>query len=262
VIFPIANESEFCRLVDAMTRDRFYMIGSSHMRYQHKYLIATCIRHIEGLHNRLIFVYSRYASNIVRKLSDFTTDHVWNTCHFPRYAASGNLTQTDLINTEQIQLYLDHLGTFQNEAICRYDASMKTGLLLQTGSCDLVYNGLKNCLQDGMPKLELAFYKRAQFQRTQAPALKIAVMGPPTFHPGNVYAENRNNDHIQVFNHAFRTISERHGLDYVDVFNMMYPRFERVTENNHYLSCDAEECHYEVGIVAIQLAVYALAGAT
>ena len=37
--YPIRNKTQFCAYVETMTRDKFYMVGASHMEFQHAYIL-------------------------------------------------------------------------------------------------------------------------------------------------------------------------------------------------------------------------------
>ena len=258
VSYPMANDTRFCELVDAMTRDRFYMIGSSHMRYKHMYIMTTCLKFIGDLDKRLFFIKAIYGKEVIDVLEQFTSKSRsrWFTCRTLKYKTTAENVKHKK-SSKEIEKYLEYLRNYPIHRTCGYDQSIRTGLMIQVGSWDLVYNGLLYSLQKLMPKMDRTLHKLVEFQKTNP--FSMLVVGPPTFHPQAVYAENRNNDMIQLFSHVFQTTAENHTLDYINVFDMMYPKFDRVTENNHYIECNYESCHYEVGIVPIQLAVKALA---
>ena len=128
------------------------------------------------------------------------------------------------------------------------------GMMIQAGSWDLVYKGLNYSLYSLMPKFDDAFRQFQTFLKAN-PSVNFLVMGPPTIHPEGVYAQTRNNDMVQLFNQAFQRVAEQNDMTYVNVFDMMYPRFEKVTPNNHYIECKHGKCKGDVGIVAVELAV-------
>jgi hypothetical protein len=65
---------------------------------------------------------------------------------------------------------------------------------------------------------------------------------------------------IQEFSDGLDRLCRQQGLNYLSVFDIIYPRFNETLSNDHYLSCDEKSCKGEVGKIVLQIAVKALAG--
>jgi hypothetical protein len=260
--YPIGAQ-EFCSQVDRMIRDRFYMIGASHMRFQYFYIIHTCWQTVYDLRRRLFYIPVRYIGDFEDAIKHFIRKPKYK-CPLPvsdqRYSCTPYLaTGIDIITTSLNDTHYqppDHDMWSDSIQICAHNDSIQTGLLLQLGSWDLSYKGLKYSLDTVVPRVDIAVGKLSAFQKRH-PSVKIAVMSPPP-HLSARYAVTRNNDGVQLFDDAFRGAVEKHAVAYVPTFHVLYPVFRRTSpvDQRHYISCHKDQCRHDVvGVVALQLAV-------
>ena len=254
--YPIRNKTQFCAYVDAMTRDMFNMVGSSHMEFQHAYILNACLKYIKNLNKRLHYVQARFGTDVIGAMNKLEAEKAnvkecLKSVKVSPFNQLASLNNTAEANNKKIP------ASYTQHKDCDGNGTTGIGMMIQAGSWDLVHRGLNYSLYNLMPKFDNTFRKFQTFWKAN-PSVKFLVMGPPTYHPLGYYAQSRNNDLVQLFNQAFQDVAEQNGITYISVFDMMYPRFEKVTPNDHYIQCQNGKCKGNVGIIAIQLAVKAL----
>ena len=83
----------------------------------------------------------------------------------------------------------------------------------------------------------------------------VIVMGPPPLFSILQYAQCRNDDMIYLYSQKFAKLCAEHGLRYLDVFSIVYPRFNETMKNDHYLYCKKHKCTGDVGKIVTQVAI-------
>ena len=82
-------------------------------------------------------------------------------------------------------------------------------------------------------------------------------MGPPPIYSKTQYATCRNSDMLQLLSHALEQICAKHRLRFLNVFDVVYPRYNESADNSHYLHC-GKSCVGDVGKVVTQVALHVL----
>ena len=78
--FPLSNE-ELCGAVASL--GRIYMIGSSHMEFQHQYLQQTCAGSVKNISKQLTFKRARYTEDLIGVIHSLTKHSRSNTSNTP-----------------------------------------------------------------------------------------------------------------------------------------------------------------------------------
>ena len=242
--FPVTDE-EMCKMLDAL--GRLFMVGSSHMFYQYRYLLKTCLNSVHDLKHRLFYVEAQYIYEIQKAIQAFMDPKTYNWC-------LDNGTVTD-----RQSIFANRLWGGKTKAllsVCNYGRKMNTTVLFQAGSWDVSYKTFQPTLKMVESSLEPVIEALSSFE-SSSQGLHFLMMGPPPIYPKTQYASCRNNDMLHLFSHALRQICEKHKLRFLSVFEVVYPRYNESVDNSHYLHC-GKTCIGEVGKVVTQVALHVL----
>ena len=265
--------STFCQTVKKF--QQLILIGASHMMRQKYYMIKNCKATDNLIDSRLIYINARYSDDVTDALNAIINPQNYMNCK----ESPAEVFKSNIGSENKADLELGAKGkhrkqvfVFQNHELQQNDASksprypdldpkqplqlchpntLRTGLLVQTGSWDLEHSTFKKSMEQAIPLLETILPKL----KTRKLQLHTVIMSPPPYSP-KLYAQCRNNDMILFFTSKFQEASRNAGLDFVNVFKMLYPRFTESLFDGHYLECiRSPECEGDLGKVAIQVAV-------
>ena len=274
--YPLSTQeisTSFCSTIKKF--QQLILIGASHMMRQKYYIIKNCQKTDSSINSRIIYIDARYSDDVTDALNAITDPKNHVPCKaFPTEVFSSNIRSSNEVDLElstkvkcqrQVFVFQNHellqteasksprypdLDPSQPLTIC-HPGSVRTGLLVQTGSWDLSHSTFKKSMEHAIPLLETTLLKL----KTKELQLHTVVMSPPSWGP-KLYVQCRNNDMILFFTAKFQMAARKAGLDFVNVFKMLYPRFKESVLDGHYLECiGSPQCEGDLGKVAIQVAI-------
>ena len=262
------TSANMCKSVRKM--DKFYMVGSSHMRYYYHYLLAECRLFDKKFWRQIVFVQVKVGSDLELFIHDFADESLSINCNNNTkfhstvdrkfFREFGKEQETEDMHFQTFVYKTnttDKTDDDRHMIICEGGPNMKIGLMIQTGSHDLSRNPLRRNLAYVLPSLKQTFE-----QLHAAKFVKILVTGPPPF---NSVQENiisgRSNDEIAIYDSSLMKIAKENNLPYFSMFEVIYLRYrDGIKHNSHYVACKPKRyrCEGNLGKLAFQEAVRTL----
>ena len=238
--YPLAND-EICEMINSL--GNLYLLGDSHMRRLPSYYVEQCQKKVRYINTKIKYSYTRYLEFMINKTKLLASPESYKDC-------SDRLSEKELakLNRKDVDTHTDKMPI-----LCRNSSVMPTTIMMQSGSWDVAYTGLKVILGKSLVELEEALK-----QLTEQPVKyysKLLVIGSPPHYPRvRNYAACQNDVTKGIYSRHLGALCKKYGVAYLDMFGLVYPRYNETQEDNHYLDCEGT-CKGEVGKVMAQAAL-------
>ena len=151
--FPVTDE-EMCKTLDAL--GQLFMVGSSHMFYQYRYLLITCLNSVHDLKRRLFYVGAQYIYEIQKVIQDFSNPETYTWCHDNDTTAQRDYAFVNKLSD----------GKTKELSVCNSGRKTNITVLFQTGSWDVSYKKFQPTMKIAQSSLESVIHKASLLERS------------------------------------------------------------------------------------------------
>ena len=230
---------------------RIYFFGASHLQHTAQYYLKECAQYIPNLRSNMKFSYTLYVSQFVEKINSLANSNSYSKCNDSKTDGKSKPEKIPKLFSRS------ELHRRSMPKLCLSSSSLNTSIMLQLGTWDMAYTGLKPTLEKYMPKLEGSL-KRLMEKRGEY-FTHLLIVGPPPLYPTGQYAYCRNDVITAIFSTELGTLCQKYEIPYINTHDIIYPRYNETPISIHYLKCiGATTCKGDVGKILAQVNVAAL----